>query len=311
MISGVPPIAGGRLDRDAATRADPELLSAAWAETGARVLRMRGLEVPVTTGQDGSPRLALVPTSGVFVLSDGDGGVRHVYLGRDENGPVFATALTDRKDGAGVPGEHWMHPFEVGSELEDTERELLAVASALLRWHEAAGFSPRDGRMTTPELGGWARRDERGGEYFPRTDPAVIVLVEHEGRVLLGSNALWEAGRFSLLAGFVEAGESLEQTVLREVYEESGVRLGEVRYVASQPWPFPRSLMLGFRATLAEGVDPEQLRPDPEEISELRWFTRDELRDPAPGLTLPMPVSIARWMIDAWVEEGDLGGGRG
>lgn len=180
---------------------------------------------------------------------------------------------------------------------------MLAVALALTAWHQSMGFSPRDGAPTVPANGGWARHDPHGGEHFPRTDPVVIVLVEHEDRLLLGSNALWESGRFSLLAGFVEAGESAEQAVIREIEEESGLRVDEVRYVTSQPWPFPRSFMLGFRARLATGADPAALSPDPAEISELRWFTREELRNPAPGIRLPMPMSIARWLIDLWVEE--------
>lgn len=316
-----PPLASGLLDRDAVTRMAPERLREAWAEPGARLLRLRGVEVPVRR-EGGELRLALLPTSGSYALADPEtGAVGHLYLGRMSGSPVFAVAdggssddATGRGDAsadqrsAGWDDEEWRHPFAIGGELLDTERELMAVASALLRWHEAAAFSPRDGMATEPEYGGWARRDAHGGELFPRTDPAVIVLIEHGDRVLLGSNALWETGRFSLLAGFVEAGESLEQTVAREVFEESGVRLGEIEYVTSQPWPFPRSLMLGFRARLAEGSDPEDLRPDPEEISELRWFTRSELRPPAPGVTLPQGLSIARWMIDRWVDEGDAGG---
>lgn len=310
-----PPLASGQLDRDAATRMDPELLRAAWAEPDARVLRLRGVEVPVTDDGAGAPRLALVHATGEFTPVHEDGRIGAVYLGRVDGAPLFGVVAAaaqedeDREPSTGDLGETWRHPFEIGTALEETERELLGVASALLRWHEAAGFSPRDGSATVPALGGWARLDGHGGEHFPRTDPAVIVLIEHEGRVLLGSNALWETGRFSLLAGFVEAGESLEQTVVREVYEESGVRIGEVRYVASQPWPFPRSLMLGFRARLAEGADPEDLRPDIEEISELRWFTREQLRNPEPGIKLPMGMSIARWMMDAWLAEEEPGDG--
>lgn len=323
MIADRPPLARGVLDRDAATRMDRTLLRAAWREPGALLLRLRGAEIPVRR-EGGAVRLALVPIPGGEEPADHVGGAP-VYLGRVDGDPVFAgsddaaatrpevgTAPDPRRSAgdarADADGdEEWRHPFEVGPGLSECERELVGVASALLRWHEDAAFSPRDGSATTPEYGGWARRDAHGAELFPRTDPAVIVLIEHEDRALLGSNALWESGRFSLLAGFVEAGESLEQAVAREVLEESGVRLGEIEYVTSQPWPFPRSLMLGFRARLAPGVDPDDLQPDPEEISELRWFSRAELREPAPGITLPMPLSIARWLIDRWVAEGDAG----
>lgn len=314
---GTPPLVNGGIDRDADTRADPDLLRAAWAEPGTRVLRMRGQEVAVVEA-DGGLRLALGAASGEYDLSGANGlAVGHLYLGRREGEPVFAVAVQAAadeepsgnafEDGTTVRAEQerWAHPFQVAAELSAPEAELLSIASALLRWHESAVFSPRDGGATTPALGGWARHDAHGGEHFPRTDPAVIVLIEHEDRVLLGSNALWETGRFSLLAGFVEAAESLEQTVIREVFEEAGVRLGDIEYVASQPWPFPRSLMFGFRARLADGADPLDLNPDPSEISELRWLTREEVSNPAPGLMLPRGLSIARWMLDKWVEEGD------
>lgn len=306
-----PPLSNGELDRDAGIRADPAALAAAWREPAARLLLLRGVEVPVTGTARGAARLALVPTEGEFA-SEHDGGVRHCYLGRMQGAPVFAASA--RRDGEGRfdeakhPGAEWRHPFEVAMRLSDTEREAMTVALALFRWHEAAGFSPSSGHPTAPVWGGWARHDEQGGEHFPRTDPAVIVLVEHEGRVLLGSNALWETGRFSLLAGFVEAGESAEQAVQREIWEEAGVRVGRIEYVTSQPWPFPRSLMLGFRAGLAEGFEPEAFVADAEEISELRWFTRAEIREPMPGVTLPQTVSIARWMLDRWANEDESAG---
>ncbi|MBL3686710.1 NAD(+) diphosphatase [Leucobacter zeae] len=295
-----------------------EALAAAWREPGARILTVRGQDVPIVE-DDRGPRLALDATSGEYALegppdSDGrPGPLQHLFLGRVAGDPMFATAAAEGAE-SGSDGESdvaWVHPFEVGGSLSDAERELIAIASALIRWHEAAGFSPRDGGPTRPVQGGWARLDERGGELFPRTDPAVIVLIEHEDRVLLGSNALWQPDRFSLLAGFVEAGESLEEAVRREVFEESGVRLGEVEYVTSQPWPFPRSLMLGFRARLAEGVDPGHLVPAPDEISELRWFTRDELREPRAPLTLPRSLSIAGWMLAKWLKEDLAGDARG
>ncbi|QIK62257.1 NAD(+) diphosphatase [Leucobacter viscericola] len=308
-----PPFATGQLDRDAATRSTPELLRDAWQNPAAKVLRLRGNEVPTVSDSAERMRLSWVPARGSFSPVVAERSVGVVYLGRIDSAPVFAATEQTWEGLSGVEGnvagtdESWRHPFEIGSELSAVECEAIAVASALLHWHEAEEFSPRDGEATVPELGGWGRREARGGELFPRTDPAVIVLIEHDGKVLLGSNALWETGRFSLLAGFVEAGESLEQTVLREVYEEAGVRLDHVTFVASQPWPFPRSLMVGFRAQLKAGSDPEDLRPDTEEISELRWFSREELRQPAPGIRLPMPLSIARWMIDRWVAEESNG----
>lgn len=237
-----------------------------------------------------------------------------VFLGRLDGAPVFAVleeepsevAAASDAHATAAPGEQperWAHPFQAALGLGAAERELVTIASALLRWHETAAFSPSDGSRTELADGGWSRRDAHGAELFPRTDPAVIVLIEHEDRVLLGSNVLWETGRFSLLAGFVEAGETLEQAVEREVLEEAGVRLSGIRYVASQPWPFPRSLMLGFRATLASGHLPDDLTPDASEISELRWFTREEIQSPPAGIRFPGGLSIAAWMLNEWAAE--------
>lgn len=288
------PFAGGWIDRDVVTRGSIQDLEEAWGEADATVLRMSGISIPVR-GAAPARRLALIPTAGSTFSAQ-----QHVYLGRHDGSPVFAESVADETTGG---GEEWFHPFEVAMQLTPAERELIAVTSALLHWHESSGYSGREGTPTEVTGGGWSRVDERGGELFPRTDPAVIVLIEHEGKVLLGSNTLWESGRFSLLAGFVEAGETLEQTVAREIFEESGVRVTNIRYVASQPWPFPRSLMLGFRCELAPGQDPRDLVPDPQEISELRWFSRDEILTPPPGIRLPMSLSIASWLLTRWAKE--------
>ncbi|GAA1788750.1 NAD(+) diphosphatase [Leucobacter iarius] len=295
----LPPLSSGTLDRDAATRTDSGLLAAAWSDPAARLLALRGSRVPVLdAAADGGARLALSPVRGAF-------GDEHAYLGRLDGAPVFVEfGAADDGDAQRVGASvSWVNPLELEGLRSDGERELMTAGLALAAWHRSAGFSPADGRPTHPSWGGWSRTDPDGALLFPRTDPAVIVLVEHEGRALLGSNALWETGRFSLLAGFVDAGESAEQAVVREIREEAGVPVDRIRYIASQPWPFPRSLMLGFHASLQSGFDPEALAPDPEEISELRWFTRDELRTPPPGVRLPGPLSIARWLIDRWVDE--------
>lgn len=320
MSQEYPPFARGLLDRDVPTRESEDRLRAAWREPGATVLRVRGREVPVAE-LDGTLMLRLDPTAGELPEFT-EQRLGASYLGRWRGAPVFGIPAhndehdahdaaadgadsSDSNDQDADAAPEWRQVFDVAAELSEAEQELIAVASALIRWHESAAFSERDGLTSTAAHGGWMRLDAGGAELFPRTDPAVIVLVEHEDRVLLGSNALWPIGRFSLLAGFVEAGESLEQTVMREVFEESGVRVSEVQYVTSQPWPFPRSLMLGFRARLAPGQDPDALRPDTSEISELRWFTRSEIVHPPAGITLPGGASVARWLLDRWVAEGE------
>ena len=286
------PLAGGVIDRDAGTRASADSLASAWAEPGATVLLVYGSSVPVHVG-DGS--LVLVPTADVTVPA-----AERIYLGRREGVPVFAAAVESERPQTGVS---WTHTFAAALRFDDAERELVTMALAVVRWHEAATYSPRDGAATTVEGGGWSRRTEHGAELFPRTDPAVIVLITHEDRVLLGSNVLWETGRFSLLAGFIEAGETAEGAVAREVFEESGMRVGAIRYVASQPWPFPRSLMLGFRAELDPAQDPGALVADPAEITELRWFSRAEILAPGADLKLPGQLSIAGWLLDSWARE--------
>lgn len=296
-----PPMTGGHLDRDAATRMDEKALDEAWSDPTARVLRVRGGTVAVRSFDGERAELDLQPTRGTRTAAAW-------YLGRGTDGaPMFTESIATDVETADDPAAGWLPPLEFGSWLTPFEAEVMAVALALHAWHASSAFSPRDGAPTEPAQGGWARIDEHGGEHFPRNDPVVIVLVEHEDKILLGSNVLWETGRFSLLAGFVEAGESAEQAVAREVFEESRARVTDIQYVTSQPWPFPRSFMLGFRARLAPGTDPEALVPDSTELSELRWFTREELRNPHPSLTLPMPLSIARWLIDQWITEGDDG----
>ena len=150
-------------------------------------------------------------------------------------------------------------------------------------------------------MAGWVRRDEASGhEFFPRTDAAIIVgITDADDRLLLGRNAMWESNRYSLLAGFVEPGESLENAVKREVFEESGLRVVDPVYLGSQPWPFPASLMLGFTARLDTTVE-ALLAPDGNEILELRWFGRDELAASLDEIMLPGYTSIARAIIEEW-----------
>ncbi|WP_369135554.1 NAD(+) diphosphatase [Modestobacter sp. I12A-02662] len=226
-----------------------------------------------------------------------------IYLGRAD-GVAYAAVRTPQ--GVGVPGrtvDRWAGLREVGGALGDLDAGLLAEAVAMVEWHERNRFSPLTGARTTVERAGWVQRDpESGVEVFPRTDPAVIMLVHDGGdRCVLGRQAVWPAGRFSILAGFVEPGESAEAAVAREVAEEVGLEVTDVRYVASQPWPFPQSLMFGFVAR-AVGTD---LRVDEDEIEEARWFSREELRAGTGPRALPPAVSIARHIIDRWAA-GDL-----
>jgi NAD+ diphosphatase len=222
-----------------------------------------------------------------------------IYLGRSDGVAYAALRAPRALSIGGRPVDSWAGLREVGADLSDLDAGLLAQAIGIVEWHERNRFSPLTGARTTVERAGWVQRDpESGDEVFPRTDPAVIMLVHDGGdRCVLGRQAVWPAGRFSILAGFVEPGESAEAAVVREVAEEVGIAVTDVRYVASQPWPFPQSLMLGFVARATE----EELRIDHDEIEEARWFSRDELRSGTGPQALPPPVSIARHIIDRWV----------
>jgi NAD+ diphosphatase len=227
-----------------------------------------------------------------------------VYLGEADGVPYAAVRGERALTVNGRPVDSWSGLREVGADLADLDAGLLVEAIGILEWHDRHRFSPLTGNATTVERAGWVQRDpDTGTQFFPRTDPAVIMLV-HDGadRVVLGRQAVWPPGRFSILAGFVEPGESAEAAVAREVAEEVGLAVTDVRYVGSQPWPFPQSLMLGFMARV-EGSD--ELVLDPTEIEEARWFTRDELSRGEGPAALPPPVSIARHILDRWVA-GDL-----
>jgi NAD+ diphosphatase len=223
-----------------------------------------------------------------------------VYLGEADGVPYAAVRGERALTVSGRPVDTWAGLRELGADLSDLDAGLLVEAIGILEWHERNRFSPLTGAATTIERHGWVQRDPTTGtEVFPRTDPAVIMLVHDGGdRVVLGRQAVWPPGRFSILAGFVEPGESAEAAVAREVAEEVGLQVTDIRYAGSQPWPFPQSLMLGFVAR-AEGGD--TLRLDPDEIEEARWFTRAELRAGEGPKALPPPVSIARHILDRWV----------
>ena len=186
---------------------------------------------------------------------------------------------------------------------------MLAYARAILHWHRQHRFCGVCGQPTRSEIAGHVRRCTACNvEHFPRTDPAVIMLVEHGDRCLLARQSRWPPGMVSTLAGFVEPGESLEEAVTREVREESAIVVGDVRYMGSQPWPFPCSIMLGFRATAVS----TEIHLDREELAHAQWFTREEIarfkeidfsrfEAPEPGnWMLPPHDSIARWLIDGW-----------
>lgn len=288
----------GEVDRSAHERADRAALAAALQDENTRVFPLRAGRAPWLPATDGAvpARLVLRP------VEPGDLEGEAWFLGRRDGTAYFALASPDVPD-EDAEGPSWGTLRDIGSRLDDDEASLLTAATALEGWHRRAVHCPRCGAQTEVVHGGWARRcPQDGSEHYPRTDPAVIMAVtDDRDRLLLGTGLPWPDGRVSVLAGFVEAGETLEAAVAREVREEVGLAVEEITYRGNQPWPFPASLMLGFRARART----TELTIDPAELRFAAWFSRRDLLDgvAAGRLTLPTRLSIARALIEEWLGE--------
>lgn len=298
--AGPPLLSRSTVDRDAGRRGDPEALRAAWEAEG-RLLRLRvrrgvGLVAPATPDGGG---LDLPPTGGLPF------DPQAYYLGRDAEAFYFAVVETGPVAAEAALTEPHVDLRSAGASLSARDAGLLTHAVALAEWRATHLHCPRCGAATDLVPGGHsAHCPVDGRDQFPRTDPAVIMLVTTTDgeRALLGRQASWPLGRYSCLAGFVEAGESAEQAVVREVAEEAGIRgLRAVRPLATQPWPFPASLMLGYRAEADEAPP----APEDAELVDVSWYARDAVRAGiADGsMVLPPQVSIARMIIDGWLGE--------
>ncbi|WP_239579085.1 NAD(+) diphosphatase [Microlunatus panaciterrae] len=274
------------LDRVDQHRSSTEWVGNLWRSEDARLLKI-DKDARFTTNETGDQLRMTRP----FVEFDSQ---RHILLGLLDGSPVFVVeALTEGP----------VHSLrEVGHQLTDVERDIASAAAAITNWHRSEPRCGRCGNPSTVINGGFSRycsADEV--QFFPRTDPAVIVaVVDDWDRLLLAGQTNWPNRRVSVLAGFVEAGESMEQAIHREIAEEVDVALSEVRYFGSQPWPFPRSLMVGFAAR----AKTTEIAVDGHEIEFADWFTRDRVRaELASGeLSLPGKASIASRLIDAWLE---------
>ncbi|GAA2492545.1 hypothetical protein GCM10009858_33180 [Terrabacter carboxydivorans] len=302
------------LDRVALERRRPDILTELLDDARTRVVEIRGDRVqvePSSTTGDGTPagddagddagdRLRLV----LRAPEAADSGRLGLHLGRDTDGTAYVGVVTPVADGdtGRDPAEDgWLTLRQAGEALASRDAGIFTTALALANWHASHTFCPRCGAPTHPVQAGWVRRCEReGSEHYPRTDPAVIMsVVDPDERLLLGRGAHWPEGRFSVLAGFVEPGESFEAAVAREVAEEVGVTVDEVRYLGNQPWPFPSSVMIGFEAT-TRGTE---LTIDPVEMAEARWVSREEYRDLLRSGTIRTPsgISIAKRIIEHWL----------
>jgi len=314
---------GSGLDRAAHVRTDPARLDAAQNDPSARCLLLwRGK--PLVQGE-ALDRLALVPMAHDMVR-DGPGGSIEapVFLGCSDGGvPLFAMDVSnwsaDGLDTSGVgafvdrteqqhPNLPSGHVFaelrRIMTRLSPRDAELAATAKAVIGWHETHRFCARCGARTQIAQAGWQRAcSDCGGQHFPRTDPVVIMLVTHGDCVLMGRSPGWPDGMYSLLAGFVEPGETLEAAVRREVMEEAGIQVGAVGYLASQPWPFPASLMFGCTARALS----RKIEIDPVEIEDALWVTRSEMMQAFAGehprLLPARKGAIAHFLLRNWLAD--------
>ena len=306
--------AGSGLDRGALLRRDAAWLESSVHATSTQLLFVwRSQHVILPESPPRPLTLAAAEDRGLLARASD-----LVFLGQRDGTAHFAVDLSDleeeeirRETGGDLRDLRFF-----GSILPPEEAGMLAYARAILHWHKQHRFCGACGRATRSEVAGHVRRCTDAAcnlEHFPRTDPAVIMLVEDGDRCLLARQSRWPPGMVSTLAGFVEPGESLEEAVAREVREESGIAVRDVRYLGSQPWPFPCSIMLGFRATAVS----TEIHLDGDELEHAQWFTREEIsrfkeinfarfETPEPGSwMLPPRDSIARWLIDGWRNPGN------
>ena len=303
--------AGNPLDRASDRRGNAEWIAEQLASSeslGIALWNGRPFVEPAPKREngDGGQRIAYLPAKLVGELAGGQ--ERLLFMGLWKETAVFAVDLEDAADPAEGPLQGF-GKFEdlraVALKLPATEAAIVATAKQMFEWRRRHPHCAVCGQRTQTMDGGWKRRcPSCETEHFPRTDPVVIMLPYHGDRCMLGRQEAWPKGMFSALAGFLEPGETIEEACARELNEEAGLRTRKVRYHSTQPWPYPSSLMIGL---IAE-VEDDEGTPDQTELSEVRWFTRDEARDllagKIEGVAAPSRLAIAMQLIKAWVEEG-------
>lgn len=293
------PLAVSAIERDYLTRERENLFQELWADPHTRVL-------PVFAGkvllEQDRVALKLVKPNDIQNIE------LQVYLGYstegngyEPSGTPLVMCVIDAVEAGRLESDEskWQLLRRTGAGLSDRDAGMYVQAISLANWHDSHKFCNQCGGATVSARGGWVRScTSCGKELYPRTDPAVIVSVldEHD-RILLGSQGVWEDNRWSILAGYVEPGESLNAAVEREMFEEAGVRVEDIEYLGSQGWPFPHSIMMGFTARV-RGT--QQHKPDGVEIEKLRWFSREEIAAEMNSILLPGKLTIARAMIEHW-----------
>lgn len=289
-------LSGLSVDRASGLRSDPARLAEVWEHAQTRVLPVWRSKHFVVSAEPS--RVAFVMTERVRAL-DRD---HAILLGQGDGATYFAVDVSDVEDPLVELGLDDAHAImglrEVAPLLAQSDGALLAYANGMMSWHRRHRFCSACGAPTAPAQAGHVRECTACEEvHFPRTDPAVIMLVTDGDKCLLGRQALWPEKVYSTLAGFVEPGESLEEAVAREVHEEAGIRVEDVRYHSSQPWPFPGSLMLGFTAVATT----RDIEIQTDELEDARWFTKETLRA-GEEVRLPSEISIARRLLEDWLE---------
>lgn len=308
---------GGRLDRASLRRNDASQAEMR-ADPRARCLVLwRGK--PLFDDTTGVPRLAWLPLDDEIFASATEPAI---FLGAEDGAGLYARSVPDwlPPDPAGGPPpfldkERTPHPSQpetrsfgdlraLMAQLDPGEAGTAAAAKGILGWHATHRFCAMCGSPSVPADAGWRRNCSTcSAQHFPRTDPVVIMLIVHDNALLLGRSSVWPEGMYSLLAGFMEPGESIEAAVRRETFEETGVRVGQVDYLASQPWPFPSSLMIGCRGIARS----REIILDPAELEDALWLSREDAVEAMagrnPGIRPARPGSIARFLIERWLTD--------
>ena len=311
------PVATSSLDRDYLMRDNPELFDILWQNPLTKVLVMHEGKTLMREGSakdnatQGGGFAGTDPQLRLLSVDDVTSANLRAYLGKTmssteyepKDSPIVLAVVSTNAARQIEPNEsNWHQIKRAANGLSPRDAEIFVQSLALANWHANHIFCPKCGTPTLVTRGGWVRKCfNEDYEIFPRTDPAIIVsVIDDQDRILLGSQGTWSENRWSVLAGYVEPGESLSHAVVREVFEEAGIRIAAPQFLGSQAWPYPYSLMVGFTAKVAPDFAHLTATPDGEEIVKLRWFSREDLIAESEHLLLPGKSSISRALIERW-----------